>query len=117
MRANSSRPLFPVARPPPLFFFSSLSTSSCLSSPLSLQTSTPARPLTVRAAAVTPRTDPSQRIVVTGMGIASCFGNDVGAFYDKLLAGVSAVGPIDRFDATEFPTNFAAQIRNFDNEG
>ena len=51
------------------------------------------------------------------MGIASCFGNDVGAFYDKLLAGVSAVGPIDRFDATEFPTNFAAQIRNFDNEG
>ena len=51
------------------------------------------------------------------MGIASCFGNDVNTFYDKLLAGTSAVGAIDRFDATEFPTNFAAQIRNFDNEG
>ena len=73
--------------------------------------------MAVRAAAVTPRTDPSQRIVVTGMGIASCFGNDVNTFYDKLLAGTSAVGAIDRFDASEFPTNFAAQIRNFDNEG
>lgn len=51
------------------------------------------------------------------MGIASCFGNDVNTFYDKLLAGTSAVGAIDRFDASEFPTNFAAQIRNFDNEG
>lgn len=75
------------------------------------------RSVAVRAAAVTPRTDPSQRIVVTGMGIASCFGNDVNTFYDKLLAGTSAVGAIDRFDASEFPTNFAAQIRNFDNEG
>ena len=76
-----------------------------------------ARSVAVRAAAVTPRTDPSQRIVVTGMGIASCFGNDVDTFYDKLLSGTSAVGAIDRFDASEFPTNVAAQIRNFDNEG
>lgn len=88
----------------------------CLPSPSAPKT-LPARSLSVRAAAVTPRTDPSQRIVVTGMGIASCFGNDIGTFYDKLLAGESAVGAIDRFDASEFPTNFAAQIRNFDNEG
>jgi 3-oxoacyl-[acyl-carrier-protein] synthase II len=69
------------------------------------------------AAAAGPRTDPSQRVVITGMGVVSCFGNDVDAFYNELLAGTSGVGAIDRFDASEFPTNFAAQIRNFDNEG
>lgn len=36
---------------------------------------------------------------------------------NSLLAGKSGVGSIDRFDASEFPTTFAAQIRNFDNEG
>lgn len=111
---NSSRPLFfLLLRPrPPLL---SHSVSPLLFPPP--PPPPPARSVAVRAAAVTPRTDPSQRIVVTGMGIASCFGNDVNTFYDKLLAGTSAVGAIDRFDASEFPTNFAAQIRNFDNEG
>lgn len=27
--------------------------------------------------------DPSKRVVITGMGVASCFGNDVDVFYDK----------------------------------
>ena len=62
-------------------------------------------------------TDPKKRIVVTGMGLVSCFGNDYDKFYDKLLAGTSGVGMIDRFDTTDFPTKFAAQIRDFDNEG
>ena len=35
----------------------------------------------------------------------------------SLLEGKSGVGLIDRFDASEFPTKFAAQIRNFDIEG
>jgi hypothetical protein len=35
----------------------------------------------------------------------------------SLLAGKSGVGLIDRFDASEFPTKFAAQIRNFSAEG
>ena len=36
------------------------------------------------------------RIVVTGMGLCSVFGNDYEKFYDKLLAGTSGVAPIDR---------------------
>jgi 3-oxoacyl-[acyl-carrier-protein] synthase II len=56
-------------------------------------------------------------VVITGQGIASCFGNDVDTFYEKLLSGTSGVGLIDRFDASGFPTKFAAQIRNFDSEG
>ena len=62
-------------------------------------------------------TDPKKRIVVTGMGLCSVFGNDYDVFYDKLLAGTSGVAEIDRFDIEEFPTKFAAQIRDFDNEG
>lgn len=35
----------------------------------------------------------------------------------RLLEGVSGVQLIDRFDAKEFPTRFAAQIKNFSDEG
>lgn len=62
-------------------------------------------------------TDPKKRVVITGMGLCSVFGNDVNGFYDQLLEGTSGVNYIDRFDATKFPTTFAAQIRNFSNEG
>ncbi|GJN10811.1 hypothetical protein PR202_ga28938 [Eleusine coracana subsp. coracana] len=58
-------------------------------------------------------TDPKRRVVVTGMGVVSVFGNDVGAFYDRLLAGQSGVFRIDRFDASGFSTRFAAQIRDY----
>ncbi len=35
----------------------------------------------------------------------------------RLLEGTSGVQLIDRFDASEFPTKFAAQIKNFNDEG
>ncbi len=62
-------------------------------------------------------TDPKKRVVITGMGLCSVFGNDVDVFYEKLLAGESGVDFISRFDAEKFPTKFAAQIKNFANEG
>lgn len=62
-------------------------------------------------------TDPKKRVVVTGTGLVSVFGNDTDRFYEKLLEGESGVGPIDRFDASPFPTRFAGQIRGFDSEG
>lgn len=55
-----------------------------------------------------------RRIVVTGMGVVSCFGTDVDAFYEALLAGKSGIVPIEEFDVTEYPTRFAGVIRNFD---
>eukprot|EP00198_Chlamydomonas_reinhardtii_P011862 XP_001701199.1 3-ketoacyl-CoA-synthase [Chlamydomonas reinhardtii] len=70
--------------------------------------------VTVRASGA--KRDPKQRIVITGIGICSVHGNDPDTFYQKLLNGESGVGLIDRFDASEFPTRFAAQIRNFDDE-
>ena len=56
-------------------------------------------------------------MVITGMGLVSVFGNDVDVYYERLLAGESGVGAIDRFDASGFPTRFAAQIRGFSSEG
>jgi len=35
----------------------------------------------------------------------------------SLLEGKTGVSQITRFDASEFPTTFAAQIKDFDNEG
>ncbi|KAK2991437.1 hypothetical protein RJ640_019083 [Escallonia rubra] len=62
-------------------------------------------------------TDPKKRIVITGMGLVSVFGNDVDTFYNKLLEGVSGVTLIDRFDASTFSTQFAGQIRDFSSKG
>eukprot|EP00270_Netrium_digitus_P014276 TRINITY_DN4825_c0_g1_i1.p1 TRINITY_DN4825_c0_g1~~TRINITY_DN4825_c0_g1_i1.p1 ORF type:complete len:564 (+),score=118.43 TRINITY_DN4825_c0_g1_i1:181-1692(+) len=72
---------------------------------------------TLTQAAPKRETDPKKRVVITGMGLCSCFGNDVDIFYDKLLEGESGVALIDRFDASNFPTKFAAQIKNFNVEG
>ncbi len=58
-----------------------------------------------------------KRIVVTGMGLVSCFGTDVKHFYDCLLEGKSGVGPITKFPVDEFPTRFAAEAPPFEMEG
>lgn len=55
-----------------------------------------------------------KRIVVTGMGVVSCFGSDVDEFYRQLLAGKSGIIPIESFPCADYPTRFAGEIRNFD---
>jgi len=55
-----------------------------------------------------------KRIVVTGIGVVSCFGNDVDHFYDSLLKGQSGVKTITQFDVSEYPTKIAATIDDFD---
>lgn len=62
-------------------------------------------------------TDPKKRVVITGMGVVSVFGNDVNTFYEKLLEGQSGITLIDKFDATPFTVRFAGQIRNFSSAG
>eukprot|EP01018_Ginkgo_biloba_P024774 Gb_11726 [translate_table: standard] len=61
--------------------------------------------------------DPKKRVVITGMGLVSVFGNDIDTFYNKLLEGHSGIGPIDRFDASSYTVRFAGQIRDFSAEG
>ncbi len=55
-----------------------------------------------------------KRVVVTGMGVVSCFGSDVKLFYEQLLAGKSGIVPIDAFPCADYPTRFAGVIREFD---
>jgi 3-oxoacyl-[acyl-carrier-protein] synthase II len=55
-----------------------------------------------------------KRVVVTGMGVVSCFGNDVDTFYQNLLDGKSGIVPIEEFPCSDYPTRFAGAIRNFD---
>jgi 3-oxoacyl-[acyl-carrier-protein] synthase II len=55
-----------------------------------------------------------KRIVITGMGIVSCFGNDVDTFYQSLLAGRSGIQPITDFPCEDYPTRFAGIIPNFE---
>ncbi|KVG91898.1 3-oxoacyl-[acyl-carrier-protein] synthase 2 [Cynara cardunculus var. scolymus] len=69
------------------------------------------------AAAPKREKDPKKRVVITGMGLVSVFGNDVDTYYEKLLAGESGIGLIDRFDASKFPTRFGGQIRGFKADG
>jgi 3-oxoacyl-[acyl-carrier-protein] synthase II len=55
-----------------------------------------------------------KRVVVTGMGVVSCFGTDVDEFYNQLLAGRSGIVPIEEFPCQDFPTRFAGVVRNFE---
>ena len=54
------------------------------------------------------------RIVITGMGWITPLGHDLTTVWSKLMASQSGMAPIDRFDASTFPTSFAAQVRDFD---
>jgi 3-oxoacyl-[acyl-carrier-protein] synthase II len=55
-----------------------------------------------------------RRVVITGMGAITPLGDSVKDLYENQLRGKSGVGPISLFDATTFPTKFAAQVKNFD---
>ena len=57
-----------------------------------------------------------KRVVITGMGLVSCFGTDVDEFYNCLLAGKSGVTKVTAFDCSEIPTQFGASVKDFDPE-
>jgi len=55
-----------------------------------------------------------RRVVVTGLGIVSPVGNDVASAWGSILAGRSGIGPVTRFDTSNFPTHFGGEIRQLD---
>ena len=57
-----------------------------------------------------------RRVVVTGIGVVSCFGTDVNHFYNELLSGKSGVRPIDQFECSDYPTRFAASVIPFETD-
>lgn len=59
----------------------------------------------------------SRRVVITGMGVVTAVGNNVADFWEGLLTGRNGVDYISRFDTTEFPTRFGAEIKNLNTDG
>jgi 3-oxoacyl-[acyl-carrier-protein] synthase II len=54
-----------------------------------------------------------RRVVVTGLGIVSPVGSSVAEAWDNVVHGRSYIGPITRFDTTNYPTRFAGDVRGF----
>ena len=55
-----------------------------------------------------------KRVVVTGLGAVTPLGNTIPDFWNSITNGVSGAGPITRFDASAFKTQFACEVKNFD---
>ena len=56
----------------------------------------------------------SRRVAITGIGAITPIGSGAEGLWAGVLADKSAVRPIDRFDASAFPSRIAAQIDDFD---
>jgi 3-oxoacyl-[acyl-carrier-protein] synthase II len=57
-----------------------------------------------------------RRVVVTGVGLVTPLGIGVEKNWEALMAGRSGVGPITRFDASEFPARVAGEVTDFNPE-
>ena len=55
-----------------------------------------------------------RRVVITGLGAVTPIGNDVPSFWDSIRAGRIGIGPITKFDTTDYKVKLAAEVRGFD---
>ena len=55
-----------------------------------------------------------KRVVITGLGALTPVGNSAPETWQALINGVNGIAPITAFDATNFKTQFAGEVKNFD---
>ncbi len=55
-----------------------------------------------------------RRVVVTGLGIVSPVGNTVSAAWENIISGKSGITRITRFDASNFASQIAGEVKDFD---
>ena len=55
-----------------------------------------------------------RRVVVTGMGLVTPLDIGVSKTWEKLCQGQSGIGPISRFDASQYSVRIAGEVKNFD---
>ena len=55
-----------------------------------------------------------RRVVVTGMGALTPIGNDINSYWNGLISGTNGCAEITHFDASEFKTKFACELKGFD---
>ncbi len=57
-----------------------------------------------------------RRVVVTGLGLVTPLGADVETAWKNIIAAKSGAGTITRFDATDFHSNYACEVKPADHE-
>ncbi len=55
-----------------------------------------------------------RRVVVTGVGLVSPLAIGTRETWEALLAGRSGIGTVTRFDASEYPSRIAGEVKGFD---
>ena len=55
-----------------------------------------------------------RRVVVTGIGALTPIGNNLQNYWDSLIKGVSGAAKITHFDSSNFKTQFACEVKDFD---
>jgi len=55
-----------------------------------------------------------KRVVVTGFGAITPIGNNASEYWENLIKGTSGAAPITLFDSSNFKTQFACEVKNFD---
>ena len=58
----------------------------------------------------------NKRVVVTGMGMVSPLGIGVQENWEAICQGKSGIGPITRFDTSDFPSKIAGEVKGFNPE-
>ena len=57
-----------------------------------------------------------RRVVITGMGVISCVGNNIAEYWDSLINGKSGIDRVTYFDPTGYRTQIAGQVKGFNIE-
>lgn len=57
--------------------------------------------------------DMKRRVAVTGLGAVTPIGNDIESFWEGIRAGRVGIGPITRFDTTDYKVRLAAEVKGF----
>jgi len=57
-----------------------------------------------------------RRVVITGVGVISPVGNDAQTFWNGLLEGKSGIDRLTAFDASDYPTQIAGEVKDFNPE-
>ncbi|MDH5479498.1 MAG: beta-ketoacyl-ACP synthase II [Nitrosomonas sp.] len=55
-----------------------------------------------------------RRVVITGLGIVSPVGSTVSSAWENIVAGKSGITRITRFDASDFTSQIAGEVKDFD---
>ncbi len=56
----------------------------------------------------------SRRVVITGLGAVTPIGNNVKDFWENVKKGTVGIGPITKFDTTDYKAHLAAEVKDFD---